>query len=64
VGRAGAHWRSHATHGDCNEARWDRETFVRWKEIVAEEEAAKREGREVKESGLGVCFYHSSGYNS
>jgi len=36
--------------------RWDRETFVHWQKIAAEEEAVKRGGRRVEESGIGVCF--------
>ena len=56
MSRAGAHWRSHATYDDHDTIRWDRETFEHWKAIVAEEEAGKREGREVEESGIGVCF--------
>ena len=55
MGRAGAHWRSHATYRDHDMMRWDRETFVHWEAIVAEKRAAQLEGRQVKESGIGVC---------
>ncbi|KAI9773568.1 MAG: hypothetical protein M1840_006842 [Geoglossum simile] len=34
--------------------RWDRETFLRWQAIAAEEDGAKRGGRQVKESGIGL----------
>lgn len=58
---AGAHWRSHASHDDKEQQKWDRETYDYWLSLLARE-LNEPEGT-VAKSGLGIydsVFYSSN----
>ncbi|KAH0537001.1 hypothetical protein FGG08_006173 [Glutinoglossum americanum] len=56
--RAGAHWRTQATANEIELAQWDRETYEYWLSVVAREEASRRDGFGVGDSGLKVCVHY------
>jgi hypothetical protein len=35
--RAGGHWRSHAGEIDCEQQRWDTETYNHWLQLIGKE---------------------------